>query len=103
MAPNAISYNNQIYIAPAALSDFTGLEIVYNDQTQTYSILINDQKIEFIKNDPHSVWIEGLSRMMMPVPPLIIDNDLYLPLDVFQTLMNLNLSYNSEEQTITIP
>lgn len=103
MAPNAISYNNQIYIAPAALSDFTGLEIVYNDQTQTYSILINDQKIEFIKNEPHSVWIEGLSRMMMPVPPLIIDNDLYLPLDVFQTLMNLNLSYNSEEQTITIP
>lgn len=102
MAPNAISCNDQIYIAPAALSDYTGLEVIYNDQTQTYSIFINDQKIEFLKNDPDYVWIEGLSRIMMPIPLLIIDNDLYLPLDVFQTLLNLNLSYNSEEQTITI-
>lgn len=102
MAPNAVSYNNQIYIAPAALSGYTGLEIIYNDQTKTYSIFINERKIEFLRNDPNYVWIDDLSRIMMPVPHLIIDNDLYLPLDVFQSLLNLNLYYSPEDQTISI-
>lgn len=103
MVPNAIAYNNQIYIAPAAFSDYIGLEISYNELTQTHSVFINERKIEFLEKDPNYVWIEGLTRIMTPTPFLIVENDLYLSLDVFQSFMNLSLSYNLEEQTITIP
>ncbi len=102
MAPNAVGLNNQIYIPPKSLAGISGLEISYNDQIQTYSILINERKFEFTKEEPNFVWVDGLSKIGLPISPLIINNDLYLPLNVFQSVLDLNLTYNAENQTITL-
>lgn len=100
--PNAISFNNRIYIAPKSLARILGFEIFYNDQSQTYTILFNELKIELAKEEPNFARIDGFNKVSLPSAPFIIDNELYLPLDVYKILLDLNLYYNSEAKTITI-
>lgn len=100
--PNAIGFNNRIYIAPKSFASALGFEISYDDQSQTYTIFFNERKIELAKEEPTSVWINGFNKVTLPIAPFIIDNELYLPLDVLKILFNLNLNYNSDNQTITI-
>ncbi len=102
LEPNALSFYNQVYIAPKALANLFGLDVFYDDQSQTFSIKTNERTIAFTKNEPNLVWIDGLSKITLPVAPIIIDDELFLSLDTYRNLLNQNLVFNSRDQTISL-
>ncbi len=102
LTPGALSFNNRIYIAPKALAGFSGFDFSYNEETQTFSINVNERIIEISKNEPNLIWIDGLSKITLPVAPIIIDNELYFPVDIYRSLLNLNLIFNLENRTISM-
>ncbi|NLY75852.1 MAG: copper amine oxidase N-terminal domain-containing protein [Firmicutes bacterium] len=102
LKPNAISYNNQIYIAPQALADFSGLKISYDTENQVFSITSGERNLKIAPRDPGLVWIDDWSKIALPVPAIFIDNQLYLPLDLYRSLLKINLDFNASDRTISI-
>lgn len=102
LEPKALSFNNQIYVAPRGLVNYFGFEVFFNQETQNFSILTNERTIRIAKNDLNYVEIDGLSKITLPFAPIIFDNELYFPLHTFRSLLNLNFVYNPEDQTITL-
>lgn len=102
LEPKALSFNNQIYIAPRALVNYFGFEVFFNEETQTFSITTNERIFRIAKNELNFVSIDGLSNITLPFAPIIFENELYFPLHTFRSLLNLNFVYNSEDQTISL-
>ncbi len=102
LEPDALSFNNQIYIPPRALVDYFGFEVFYNDETQTFSIITDARSIEIVKDELNFISINGLSKITLPFSPIVFDNELYFPLHTFRSLLNLNFVYNSEKQVISL-
>lgn len=102
LEPKALGFNDQIYIAPKALADYFGFEVSFNDETQTFSITIEERTIEIVKNEINYVSINGLAKISLPLAPLVYENELYFPLDLFRSLLNLNFVYNSKERIISL-
>ncbi|MGE5606118.1 MAG: stalk domain-containing protein, partial [Bacteroidota bacterium] len=100
--PKAISFNNQIYIAPRALVNYFGFEVFFNDETQTFSIKTEERTIEIAKNEPNFVSIDGLAKISLPLAPIVFEDELYFPLHIFRSLLNLNFTYDSKEQIISL-
>lgn len=102
LVPKALSFNDQIYIAPKALVDYFGFEVSFNDETQTFSIKTEERTIEIVKNEINYVSINGLSKISLPLEPIVYEDEIYLPLHLFRSLLNLNFVYNSKERIISL-
>lgn len=102
LKPGAIGYNNQIYIAPQALAEFCGLDISFEAENQVFSITSGDRNLKIAPHDPGFVWINDWSKIALPVPAIFIDNQLYLPFDLYRSLLKINLDYNDLDRTISI-
>lgn len=102
LEPKALSFNDLIYIAPKALVDYFGFEVSFNDKTQTFSIKTEERTIEIGKNEINYVSINGLAKISLPLAPLVYENEIYFPLYLFRSLLNLDFVYNSKERIISL-
>jgi hypothetical protein len=100
LSPGATFQRDILYICPKALQDIEGLNFTYQNNKSNYTITRGEQKVEVAKKNLALKSNGNLSAEANL--PVIVDNELFLPLTTYQSIFKLNISFNLVRKKIII-
>ncbi len=97
----SFSYNNDyLYLAPKALQTISDLNLGVKDDKTSFTITTDSQMIKISKKNL-DVKVNG-NLIVIPHPPIIINQDLYLTLDSYQELLDISLEFDPVAKVVVL-
>lgn len=101
LTPPAIFQNDRLYVAPQALFLIPDIPINYNYDKSVFQIGFGPNMIEINKNKLEAINVNGESQTN-PDRPLVIGDILYLPVESYQKLLNMELTFDRINRTLNL-
>lgn len=103
LKPTVLFQNNHFYLAPRSFQGIPELLFSYDFKDSIYRIGLGETVLEIPKNKPENMTINGeVAPFTDQVMPIVINDILYLPLESYQKLWNINVVWNQLEKSIKI-
>ncbi len=99
--PGAIYHKDQLYLSPKALMAFEKLKINYSSDKLAYHVVCNNIKLDVAKKGL-KITLDGSAITDKKMTPLITKNEFYLPLEAYQSLLKMELIFDSTMRAIYI-
>jgi hypothetical protein len=100
LSPPVTFKNDMLYIAPKSLQNITDLGLIYQNNKTGYTIIMGDQKIDVVKKD--LTMKKGGTLLTKADLPIVVDGELQLPLTSYQSLFQMNLTFDSIKKQIIL-
>ncbi len=100
LTPPAVYQNNNLYIAPKALSSLDELEFGYTVSKTGFTVNYAQTVLEVAKNDLQNYQLNGVSNSNQNQFFIIVDNNLYLSIDGYLKLFNLTVTVDPVKRII---
>jgi hypothetical protein len=102
LTPPAVYQNNNLYIAPKALSSLAGLGISYTETKTAFKVSLAQTALEITKTDLQNYQLNGAGNSNQNQLFIIFDNSLYLAVDSYPKLFNLIVKVDPVSRIISL-
>lgn len=93
----AIMVHNSTYLPVRAVSEFLGIDVLWDDETK--SVILGITPVDCYKGNGINVYFDGLK---IDVEPIIIDNRTYLPARKLCDAIGMEIDWRAEERAAII-